>query len=218
MKRLILIDFCGTVVNIQTGDKFIYQFTKYNFLLKIMYFLLRLFRKVLYIFKIYKLLFFHLDKRVFLPLIKGLSQKTIQNTALEYADFLYKHHINSKLEEYLIKFIQEDDLVIVLSAGYYDYIKFFNFKYRIDHIIESNFIYDENLSFSGEIDRSVYGKDKINVLIERNILNKEVKSNVIVFTDSYSDMPLINLASEIICVNPDKRLRKKAKENGWNIM
>jgi phosphoserine phosphatase len=38
------------------------------------------------------------------------------------------------------------------------------------------------------------------------------------FTDSYADIELLHKAKEAICVTPDKRLLKVAKEKSWRVI
>jgi phosphoserine phosphatase len=37
------------------------------------------------------------------------------------------------------------------------------------------------------------------------------------YSDSYTDLPLLSLVKEPVCVNPDLRLRREAKRRGWRI-
>jgi phosphoserine phosphatase len=73
--------------------------------------------------------------------------------------------------------------------------------------------------------------EKGHVLNKLTILSAAQKVSVIVkkfpsiqwdktkaFTDSYADIELLHKAKEAICVTPDKRLLKVAKEKSWRVI
>jgi phosphoserine phosphatase len=106
---------------------------------------------------------------------------------------------------------------IIVSAGYSIYIKHFItlLPFRVNNIYASNLLFTKG-KFNGEIDRSVYSNDKVKILYEFNIIKNECPISC--FTDSISDLPLINLSTKIFCVNPDKQLRALAIEKNWKII
>jgi phosphoserine phosphatase len=48
--------------------------------------------------------------------------------------------------------------------------------------------------------------------------SNESLDNSAFYSDSHNDIPLLNLVSRPVAVNPDYQLMKVAKENGWDIL
>jgi phosphoserine phosphatase len=43
-------------------------------------------------------------------------------------------------------------------------------------------------------------------------------SGATAYSDSVSDMPLLTAAGRPVAVNPDRRLRRQARSNGWPVL
>ena len=41
--------------------------------------------------------------------------------------------------------------------------------------------------------------------------------DAIFYTDSHTDLPLLERVREAVCVNPDRKLRRVAERKGWRI-
>ncbi|HSD72378.1 MAG TPA: haloacid dehalogenase-like hydrolase, partial [Thermoanaerobaculia bacterium] len=41
--------------------------------------------------------------------------------------------------------------------------------------------------------------------------------DAVFYTDSHTDLPLLEAVGEPVCVNPDMRLKRTAKKRGWRI-
>jgi phosphoserine phosphatase len=113
-------------------------------------------------------------------------------------------------------------------------------KERGDHIMllssSPNFIVQRFAAYFGIDfwDSTVYGIDKENCLckiaklmvgtqkkiclLEHQKLLGISKPQVVVYTDSHDDIPLLLQAGQAIAVNPDKKLAKFAKLNQWRII
>ena len=187
--KILVLDFCETIVDLQTADLFIFNIIK-NYPHKVFLFLLI---KILNRFKFFFRVNFH-PKTSYLFLINNVNQKVIEEHAKKYSIFLLNHADSIVINKINSVYnIENPDEVLILSAGYKIYIEkmnLFNFNYKV---------YASDLILSQgrySIDRSYYGVDKVKFISE--YLNKQGKGNdfsLITFTDSISDTPLINLSS-----------------------
>jgi hypothetical protein len=59
------------------------------------------------------------------------------------------------------------------------------------------------------------GKEKAGQL--RSLIRKLglTKNNVIAYSDSVSDLPLLELAGQAVVVNPDRKLKRISQEQNW---
>lgn len=74
-------------------------------------------------------------------------------------------------------------------------------------------------NFNGEVEGiPSYGKGKVDNI--KGWMEKQFKSfdNVIFYSDSHTDLPLLEWAHQPIAVDPDPTLKSHAMEKGWTIM
>lgn len=62
------------------------------------------------------------------------------------------------------------------------------------------------------------GQDKANYISDLMDKHKVSKKDVIAYTDSYLDLPLLNAVGQPVCVNPDRKLHKIAVKNCWKVI
>jgi len=71
--------------------------------------------------------------------------------------------------------------------------------------------------YTGELEYYAYGEEKaaaVRAVAERTGIDL---SRSFAYTDSVTDLPLLNAVGNPVAVNPDKELRKAAEEHGWPI-
>jgi HAD superfamily hydrolase (TIGR01490 family) len=88
----------------------------------------------------------------------------------------------------------------------------------IDHVVASELEVDDRGVFTGKpIDPLCYAKGKV-TRAERLARDHGFElSKAVFYTDSLTDLPLLERVAEPIAVNPDPRLRRIAKRRGWRI-
>jgi HAD superfamily hydrolase (TIGR01490 family) len=88
----------------------------------------------------------------------------------------------------------------------------------IDHVVATELEVGADGRFTGLlVDPICYGRGKI-VRAERLAarLGFELRESVF-YSDSLTDLPLLEYVAEPIVVNPDPRLRRVAKQRGWRV-
>jgi HAD superfamily hydrolase (TIGR01490 family) len=66
--------------------------------------------------------------------------------------------------------------------------------------------------------KAVFGKNKLEAVRAWLNVQNIAPVNVWFYSDSYTDIPLLEYCGSPVAVNPDRILRKKARKQGWNIM
>jgi phosphoserine phosphatase len=75
-----------------------------------------------------------------------------------------------------------------------------------------------NGSLTGRpVGRLCYGKEKKTRLIEYCEKNNNTFEESWYYADSISDYPVLSIVDHPVCINPDKKLKKKAMANKWKI-
>jgi phosphoserine phosphatase len=211
-KRLLIIDFCGTLTDIQTADLFIYYLLKKYFFRRILFKGIKLFQYGIYL--INKLNLFHIEtsKLWFVFLLNGINPEVIKKASIDYS----KHLLSKHMRKDVLIFINNnyrDYYKIILSAGYFDYINLVNTQLHFDEVYASKLLTSSNFphKISYKIDRSYFGKDKLNFFLDYENRLGPFKE-VVFFTDSITDIPLANYCKTVFCY-PSKKIKNLIKKN-----
>jgi HAD superfamily hydrolase (TIGR01490 family) len=91
-------------------------------------------------------------------------------------------------------------------------------RLRIEHVLASDLELDARGRFTGRFAPPLcYGHGKVARTLalakERGFLLEEATF----YTDSYTDLPLLERVGEPVVVNPDPRLRREAARRGWRV-
>ena len=88
----------------------------------------------------------------------------------------------------------------------------------IEHVVASELEVDDRGVFTGRpVEPLCFGEGKV-VRAERLARERDFRLEEAVFyTDSLTDLPLLERVGEPIVVNPDPRLRRLARRRGWRV-
>ena len=62
-----------------------------------------------------------------------------------------------------------------------------------------------------------FGEEKVSRLKKYCEKNNSTPKEAWYYGDSFSDFPVLNTVGHPVCINPDRKLKKKAIEKGWSI-
>lgn len=202
-KKLLILDFCETLVQIQTADDFIKFIAKKNFFryLLLLTIYLLFFSKIIttinYIFN------FNIKKKnLIIYSLFNLKESKLIIYGKQYSDRnlinLSKKTIIKKVKDFIDK--KKPDLIFIITGGYSYYIPSFleNKNIKYDLIISSVLNLSDQKKVYGNLKIDCMGKEKVNLLKEKiNILDY----NISLFTDDeVSDLPLIDISSEVYLI------------------
>ena len=218
-KRFAIFDFCGTLIQFQTANRYVsycVERLRGNKSVQFRHNCLRL-MDALRAFKIY----YHLcpsnnwRKRVVLWQLKGVTISQCDSLACEYFKDELLPNVVSPLVEKLKQHLIEGDRVCILSGGYDIYIKYFAEYFGVKEVVSSK------VAFSGGV---CLGKMEGADCMRGNKLDyiRPLIDNMstVCYTDSQSDIPLLELVDEPIVVsksNPqDWATKRNYKQIIWN--
>lgn len=209
--NLAIFDFCETLVNFQTADRFC-RFTlernsKKRYL-KIDYFLNQL--------KIYSLLskmgVKNFQKRFLLLGLKNMSAAEIQNMSIAFLKEEIEPKLNQNVFGLFKQHIKQGDFVVINSGGYEPYIKSFSEKHLVHKYYATKLGY-ANSRLSGKIlGADCLGIEKV-IRMENDGVLKQHFNEVFVYSDSVTDMPIFNLASKKYAIVSSNETPQWTKNN-----
>ena len=214
MKRVYIFDICGTLYNSNTTFDFLEYFLshantfyrKYSTLRKT--FIWRLVNK-------FFIKFFHKDltRIIALHFLEGRSCDELKNAAESfYNDFLFTRQNIEIIEDLKTLSKNPQNKVIILSATL-DFIANTIARHLgCQYCYSSQLVYDKNIC-QGKLYVDLLGK-------KLEIIFKNFKGTfAAVYTDDFSDLPLLSLAkvkNVIVYPKTQKRWKKILKKKGWN--
>ena len=108
--------------------------------------------------------------------------------------------------------------VYVVSASPEEFVRPIAKMVGIDRVIATKIRTDGLGRFVPELEQYVMGPGKVEAMVlvaERDGIDL---SKSFAYTDSFSDMPMLELVGNPIAVNPDKELKEAAEANEWPIL
>lgn len=203
-KRIAFFDFCETLVKFQTADKFIdYCRIESN---KTSSNLLEFFRLILLRLYFFKFLSLFVDsnnlhKRLKLLQLRGLSKEIIERFAKSYYKTEIKPNLIKQVFEKMIYLRDSGFQIVIVSGGYEEYLKYFCIEYNIKYLISSKISFENKKCAGTILGMDCMNKEKINRIVEIfNLVDYNLDKSY-AFSDSDSDIPMLNLVKNKVVVS-----------------
>jgi HAD superfamily hydrolase (TIGR01490 family) len=215
--KLVIFDFCETLVNFQTADSFVdYIIDKENY---------NKFRWVKYLDKILiktrimtvvRKFFPELNpsKRLKLYQIKGISNDKINHYANEFYKEKLMTNLILPLYDLFLDHIKKGDYVLIISGGYSPYIKVFSENHKIKSYFATEIDKNQTKILGKFLGKDCLFQQKV-VLLEKYLKENKIEySESIAYSDSISDMPLLSWVNKAYVVSKGKT-QSWAHKNGF---
>lgn len=218
-KRLVIFDFCGTLISFQTADRYVEFCVKRlqeNKAVQSRHRVVRLMDK-LRIFKIYNRICQgnNWRKRMILWQLKGLSFEQCDQFAKAYFEEELLPNVVAPVVEKLKEHLAQNDRVVILSGGYDIYIKYFAEYFGVKEVVSSKVAFSGGLCLGKMEGVDCMRSNKIDYI--RHLINN---MSTICYTDSQSDLPLLELVDEPIVVSKSNSqnwaTQRNYKQIIWN--
>jgi HAD superfamily hydrolase (TIGR01490 family) len=213
--KLVVFDFCETLVRFQTADRFVdYIIEKENYR---KYQWIDLVRKILFrtrVLAVVSKFFPNLNpsKRLKLLQLRGLDEVKLINFAKEFTNELVRNNLIQPLYDLMKEHLNQNDYVVIVSGGYEPYIKVFAEQEGVNY-----FFATEMELYKNKLTGHFAGKDCLQeqkvILLEDFFKKNDLQfSNSIAYSDNSSDLPLLKWANTGVVVSKNKS-QNWAKEN-----
>jgi len=159
----------------------------------------------------------NLHRKVFNHSLKGLSLDILKIHIEPFLQEFLAHHLYmpavselrlaQQLGEHTAIFSSSPDFLVKLIAKYF----------QVDYWEATSYIVDKESIFT-TISHILDGPQKAESLIKLVNNLKIDKSQVIAYSDSYTDLPFLLEAGSSVVVSPDKKLKAYAQAHKWKII
>ncbi len=204
-RELILYDFCGTIVDFQTGNAFVRYVLNKKGIPADFYEKLRIFLNKIGFIKHFNYIYpkIAINKSLLLYQLRGLKYEELNELAYQYYEERIKPHFIGAVIDTIKKHHLNKALIILNSAGYAIYLKYFAEEFDIPILLASEFEYRNGIFTGKVLGKDNYGQEKVRRL-RQYLGEKEFAANfsgIIGYSDSYSDMPILKCCDHVVCVN-----------------
>jgi len=152
-----------------------------------------------------------------LDVFKGLRKSDLEEVARESFEKRLRRDINADAHEYIRKLKEEGRTVVLATSSLHVIVKPLADFLGIDIVIASQLQYEDGVCTGRFLCPPVFGREKM-----KRVLSyiEEAGTDVSLcsfYSDSYHDIPLLEVVANPVAVNPDYRLKKEALRRGWKI-
>ncbi len=159
----------------------------------------------------------------FIAFAKSFKGKTEQEMALFFQELVSigKKDVHEDLVEKIREHQQQGDTIILLSGALRPFLEMFVQEVKLDvHIISTSLLYDQNGVCTGEIGQIINGASKVEKVkdwLQAYSRKEDDALKIWAYADSESDIPLFELATYPVVVNPDEAMLAIAKKREWPV-
>lgn len=150
--------------------------------------------------------------------LKGVEEPALNELAVEIFNNSLKKSIRPEIEEKIKHHKKNGAQIVILSSSVYPICKAIADHLGIDDIICTH-LETNNGIFTGRPDGLFcFNEEKVERLKEYCELNNTSLESTWYYGDSDADLPALRIVGNPVCVDPDRKLRRKAILNGWEII
>src|SRR5688500_14317345 len=152
-----------------------------------------------------------------LALTKGWDQEKIRTIVAETLEAVVEPIIYSEAADLIEEHKAAGRLVVIISASPSEIVEPLGRYLDVDRVIASEASVDEDGRYSGEMAFYAYGPHKAEAM---RTLAAELDIDLdasYAYSDSATDIPMLEAVGHPVVVNPDRALARWADEKGWEI-
>jgi HAD superfamily hydrolase (TIGR01490 family) len=149
--------------------------------------------------------------------VKGIPEEIVTDLCLSVAEEVMIPSIHREVISELEMHRSANARTVILSSTLIPVCRAVADNLKMDDIICSEMEVKNNLLTGHPVGRLCYGDEKVRRLREYCEKNNSTPSQSWYYADALIDFPVLSIVGFPVCVNPDRKLRKKAREKGWKI-
>lgn len=145
----------------------------------------------------------------------GITKRTLESWGTSTFDRIIKNDIFPEVEE-LIKHLRETGKHVILCTSSVDFmVKHLAEYLKIDEVIATKLGFDGDVCNGKILGMPAFGEGKVHLVNDYIKEHGIAKEDVAFFSDSINDLPLLKEVGFPVPTNPDRPLRRRAKESNW---
>jgi len=159
-------------------------------------------------------------EKIISGMLQWLKDVPLKKVNALSSEVFLKHMISAIPDEARSEIIMHQEknaAVVILSSALYPVCQAAAGYLNIDDVICTQVETVAGICTGRTSGKLCFGKEKVTKLKEYCEKNNSSVENAWYYGDSYSDYPVLQIAGNPVCVNPDIKLLKAAKKYNWKI-
>jgi HAD superfamily hydrolase (TIGR01490 family) len=153
-----------------------------------------------------------------LRLIKGWDRAEVERIVEEALEEVVAPIVYAEALFLIDEHTREGRKVFIVSASPYEVVHPLARYIGVEDVIATQARVDENGFYTGEVELHAYGAEKAKAVQAVAMESGIDLADSFAYSDSITDLPLLELVGNPHVVNPEKDLRTIAEQRGWPIL
>ena len=155
-------------------------------------------------------------REALMALIKGWDSRQLEEIVAETLESVVAPLVYAEALFLIDEHHREGRKVIIVSSSPVEIVEPLAGYLGVDDVIATRAAVDDDGLYTGELEYYAYGPTKAEALHELEAGGLDLSSSY-AYSDSHTDLPLLEAVGNPVAVNPDRELRKIAEEREWPI-
>lgn len=151
-------------------------------------------------------------------LVSGWDVETVKQIVGETLDEIVDPMVYEEAVDLIALHKEEGRDVIIISSSGTEVVEPIGERLGVDRAIGTQIGIDEQGRYTGELVFYAYGEGKAEAMRALAEENGYDLAECYAYSDSMTDLPMLEVVGHPVCVNPDAPLRKIAVERGWPVV
>lgn len=150
-----------------------------------------------------------------LEMTKGWDRERIQELVREIVDEVVSPLVYAEALALIDEHRRVGRRVVIISSSPEEIVKPLARYLGVDHVIATRARVDEEGRYIGEMEFYAYGPGKAEAIRELAVAENLSLPDSFAYSDSITDLPMLETVGHPVVVNPDKELAQVAEERDW---
>lgn len=157
-------------------------------------------------------------RKVLLQLTRGWSRAQVSEIVEETLESIVEPIIYAEAMDLIEQHRAEGHMVVIVSASPQEIVVPLSEHLGVDAAISSEAEVGDDGRYTGEMAFYAYGPHKAEAIEAFAAKHNIDLATSYAYSDSFSDVPMLECVGHSIAVNPDRALAAVAKERGWEVL
>src|SRR4029077_17308961 len=156
-------------------------------------------------------------REAMLGLTKGWDQSRVSAIVRETLDEVLTPIIYAEALELIEEHKKAGRKTVIVSSSPAETVEPIGEYLGVDDVIATRARLDEKGHYTGELEFYAYASHKADAVREMAVAERLDLASSYAYSDSITDLPMLELVGHPIAVNPDRELARVAREREWEI-
>ncbi len=153
-----------------------------------------------------------------MTIVKGWDRDQLREIARETVDEVVAPLVFAEALFIIDDHLRQGRLVVIVSSSAEEIVEPLAAHLRVDRVIATKLAVDDAGHYTGEMELYAYGEGKVDAIKEMAVREGISLEDSFAYSDSHTDLPMLEAVGHPLAVNPDRELAKIAAERGWEVL